>query len=160
ATLPMAVQLSDLSRTLAKIAFEAGQIILLHYARSTTVRTKADSSPVTAADEDAEALIVKRLQAWRPGVPIIAEEAMARGAKPRPAVEFFLVDPLDGTKEFLKRNGEFTVNIGLVRQATPVAGVVHAPALGRMFAGDQENGAHEIHIPHKGNFDSLCAQPI
>jgi 3'(2'), 5'-bisphosphate nucleotidase len=117
------------------IALRAGAIILEHYAKKSTARSKADRTPVTDADEAAEAAIVPALEALLPGVPVVAEEAVARSGVPRlAAARFWLVDPLDGTREFLSRNGEFTVNIALVEGALPVLGVVHAPALALTFA--------------------------
>jgi 3'(2'), 5'-bisphosphate nucleotidase len=100
------------------------------------VSHKADESPVTAADQAAEAIILERLARAAPGVPVVAEEAAAAGATPQVAAQFFLVDPLDGTKEFIAGRDEFTVNIALIAQGAPVLGVVGAPALGRLFAGD------------------------
>src|SRR6185295_2215173 len=108
------------------------------YAGGTEVRAKADASPVTAADEEAEALILRGLAELAPEVPVIAEEATAKGRLPKVAERFFLVDPLDGTKEFLKRNGEFTVNIELVENTRAVVGVVVAPAKGRAFIGEAQ----------------------
>lgn len=120
-----------------RIACAAGDEIMARYRGPHIVRTKSDSTPVTAADEAAERLILVRLRALTPEVPIIAEESVASGAAPETAGEpFWLVDPLDGTKEFLRRNDEFTVNIALIERGRPVLGVVHAPALGRTyFAG-------------------------
>ena len=125
----------------AHIAREAGALVLEVYATDFTVRGKCDQSPVTEADERAEKLIVSALQALAPGVPIVAEEAVAAGQVPEIGSLFWLVDPLDGTKEFISRNGEFTVNIALVAHGAPVLGVVFAPALDRLFAGDVHSGA-------------------
>jgi len=105
---------------------------------------------VTRADEEAEALIVARLTKLSPEIPVVAEEAVAAGAMPRVGARFFLVDPLDGTKEFLSRNGEFTVNIALIENEAPVCGVVLAPALGRAFAGDVAAGAAFELLPEGG----------
>ncbi len=105
------------------------------------VRGKADASPVTEADERAEALIVPALQALAPEVPVVAEEAVAAGEVPRTGDWFWLVDPLDGTKEFINRNGEFTVNIALIEAGCPVLGVVHVPVQQRTYAGAQGLGA-------------------
>ncbi len=104
-------------------------------------RDKADASPVTLADERAERLIVAALRALEPQIPVVAEEACAAGAWPEVGAEFWLVDPLDGTREFISRNGEFTVNIALVQYGEPVLGVVFAPAIGRLFAGARGRGA-------------------
>lgn len=126
---------------IAEIARRAGAEILTIYATDFAVRGKADDSPVTEADERAEALIVPALQALTPDIPIVAEEAVAAGKMPEIGRQFWLVDPLDGTKEFIGRNGEFTVNMALVEDGVPVLGVVYAPALGRLFAGARGAGA-------------------
>ena len=124
-----------LPRVLA-IAEEAGAVILRHYREGTTVTTKADASPVTAADEAGEAIILAGLRELTPNLPIVAEEAVARGEAPDVGDgPFWLVDPLDGTKEFISGNGEFTVNIGLIDQRRPVLGVVLAPARGLAWWG-------------------------
>lgn len=115
-------------------ALAGGDAILPIYAGGDLdLRAKADDSPVTAADEAAERAIVARLSAAAPDIPIVSEEMAAEGHVPPPSRRFFLVDPLDGTKEFIRRNGEFTVNIALVEDGRPVAGVVLAPAVGRAF---------------------------
>ena len=111
------------------------------YATDFDVRGKQDASPVTLADERAEAVILQALDRLDPHTPVIAEEAVAEGHVPAVGDRFWLVDPLDGTKEFIGRNGEFTVNIALVQDGVPVLGVVFAPALGRMFAGQVVDGA-------------------
>ena len=105
------------------------------------VRGKADLSPVTDADERAEAVILARLAALTPDIAVISEEQAAVGRAPPPARRFWLVDPLDGTREFVRRNGEFTVNVALVEDGRPTLGVVFAPALGRLFAGAAGCGA-------------------
>lgn len=126
---------------LERIARSAGDLILGIYATDFAVRGKGDQSPVTEADERAEALILPALRALAPEIPIVAEEAVAAGSVPEVGSLFWLVDPLDGTKEFISRNGEFTVNIALIQDGTPVLGVVLAPALGRLFSGDVGRGA-------------------
>jgi 3'(2'), 5'-bisphosphate nucleotidase len=123
-----------LAAAITEIALEAGRAIMAIYEQDFDVRQKADASPVTEADEAAEALIVARLQVLTPETPIIAEEMVAQGQVPEIGDgPFWLVDPLDGTKEFVSRNGEFTVNIALIREGAPVVGVVHAPARGLTF---------------------------
>lgn len=126
-------------------AIEAGLAILDIYARPIDVVIKADASPVTAADGAAEAVILAALARLAPGVPVVAEESVAAGRIPATAGRFFLVDPLDGTKEFIRRNGEFTVNVALIEDGVPVMGVVHAPAMGRLFAGGP-GGAFEMAV--------------
>jgi 3'(2'), 5'-bisphosphate nucleotidase len=127
--------LDELALAFAVLASEAGQVVMDVYATDFEVRRKADQSPVSEADEAAEALLVPGVQALLPGVPILAEEAVSRDGLVDVGHEFVLIDPLDGTKEFVSRNGEFTVNIALVRDGVPVAGCVYAPALDRMYVG-------------------------
>jgi len=119
----------------------AGDVILDIYRTDFEVRGKNDSSPVTEADEKAEALILPALEALLPGVPVVAEEAVAAGNIPEVGERFWLVDPLDGTKEFISRNGEFTVNIALIEKGRPVLGLVLAPAMDRLFGGAVGAGA-------------------
>jgi 3'(2'), 5'-bisphosphate nucleotidase len=135
------------AQILAEIADRAGEVVMRHYqagplAGKNLARRKDDNSPVTDADEEAEALILTALAQAFPGVPVVAEEEAAAGRIQVVGNRFFLVDPLDGTKEFLSGNCEFTVNIAEVVDGIPVAGVVYAPALARMFGGDA-GGAFE-----------------
>lgn len=132
---------ADLLEDLLPIIRAAGEVVMAVYRTDFAVRGKDDASPVTEADERAEALILPALEALLPGTPIVAEEAVAAGALPEVGERFWLVDPLDGTKEFISRNGEFTVNIALIEHGTPVLGAVLAPALGRLFAGRVGAGA-------------------
>jgi 3'(2'), 5'-bisphosphate nucleotidase len=135
----------DLDRLLPELvalADRAGTVILEHYHGDVAVRAKADASPVTAADEAAEAVILERLAELTPEIPVIAEETVAAGHVPElDEGPFWLVDPLDGTKEFLSRNGEFTVNIALIEGREPVLGVVLAPARGQAWWGARGKGA-------------------
>lgn len=125
--------LQDMMEKIAALALKAGAAILEIYAGDFAVSSKADRSPVTEADARAEAIIIDGLRAIAPGIPVISEEAFSGDTSSADAEAFFLVDPLDGTKEFVRRNGEFTVNIGLVYKRRPIAGVVYAPALSRCF---------------------------
>ena len=126
-TLPNSDQLAA---ELCRIAHAAGAVIMTFYHDDMAVRTKADASPVTDADEAAERLIIHGLETLAPDIPIVAEERAAAGRSPDVGDgPFWLVDPLDGTKEFISRNGDFTVNIALIRHGVPVEGVVHAPAV-------------------------------
>jgi 3'(2'), 5'-bisphosphate nucleotidase len=133
------------SRILARIAAEAGAIVMRHYRAGAEARFKSDRSPVTDADEETERFILDRLAAAFPGVPVVAEEEAAAGRIVQVGQRFFLVDPLDGTREFLSRNGEFTVNIAEVVDGVAVSGVVYAPAISRLFFGDLSQGAFEQH---------------
>jgi 3'(2'), 5'-bisphosphate nucleotidase len=135
---------ADLLDPVRDLADRAGAVVMSHYGAGIEVRAKADASPVTAADEAAERLILAGLHSLTPGVPVVAEEEVAAGRVPRiEGLRFWLVDPLDGTKEFLARNGEFTVNIALVERGRPVLGVVFAPAMGRLFAAAGPGSAVE-----------------
>ena len=115
-------------------AIAAARVILDVYARPIAAVSKADGSPVTEADQAAEAVIIAHLAPT--GIPVLGEESVAAGIIPKLGDRYFVVDPLDGTKEFIKRNGEFTVNIALVEHGVPVLGVVLAPATGETFIGD------------------------
>ncbi len=126
----------ELLETMIVTALEAGRIVHDIYCAGFKVEQKADRTPVTDADRAAETRILERLRAVAPSIPIVAEEEVASGRMPVVGTEFFLVDPLDGTREFIERRGDFTVNIALVRHGTPVLGVVYAPATARLFGGD------------------------
>ena len=117
-------------------ALEAGRAAHDIYHGAFEVQAKADESPVTTADHVAEEIILRHLARHAPNIPVVAEEQAAGGNIPAVADEFFLVDPLDGTKEFIRRRGDFTVNIALIRAQVPALGVVYAPATGQLFAAD------------------------
>ncbi|MBO9446674.1 3'(2'),5'-bisphosphate nucleotidase CysQ [Ruegeria sp. R14_0] len=125
-----------LKAALIPVAREAGAKIMEVYEKPAEAEFKGDGSPVTEADAAAEAIILPALHAAAPSVTVISEENAASHALAAPET-FFLVDPLDGTKEFLKRDGKgsFTVNIALIDKGRPVFGIVYAPALDRMFVG-------------------------
>jgi len=127
---------SELLEAMIGAAIEAGRIAYTIYRGDFDVYRKADESPVTAADHAAEGLILERLAQAAPQIPVIAEEEVAAGRIPAIGAEFFLVDPLDGTKEFIQKRGDFTVNIALVSGGSPVLGVVYAPAKSSLFAGN------------------------
>jgi 3'(2'), 5'-bisphosphate nucleotidase len=126
---------------LADAAYEAGEAILRIVQRGFDVEAKADSSPVTEADRAAELVILAALAQSAPGVPVIAEEEVAAGRIPAHADMFFLVDPLDGTKEFVRGGDDYTVNIALVEANEPRLGVVYAPATGASYLGMVGGGA-------------------
>ncbi|MEI9905133.1 MAG: 3'(2'),5'-bisphosphate nucleotidase CysQ [Asticcacaulis sp.] len=138
------------------IMLRAGVEILRIYAGNIAVTQKGDSSPVTEADARAEAIILAGLKEIAPDIPVVAEEEAAAGRIPATARQFFLVDPLDGTKEFISKNGEFTVNIALIEDGMPVLGAVYAPALGHLYWGGPD-GAFMADI--KDSFPGL-ARPI
>lgn len=136
---------ADSLATLREVARAAGDVILKHYVvepAGSAAIAKLDGSPVTVADLDAERVIKHRLEQWDASVPVISEEAELPLYSARQAWRrFWLVDPLDGTKEFISRNGEFTVNIALVEDGEPVLGVVYAPALEMMYTAAKGLGA-------------------
>jgi len=146
-----------LALAIAEIAEDAARLILPYWRSDTAVETKSDDSPVTQADRAAEALILERLAALYPGVQTVAEEAVAESGAPAQAEDWFwLIDPLDGTKGFVRGGEAFTVNIALIHAGRPVAGVVTAPATAttwrtdapgqgafrRQFGEQQEGEAH------------------
>ncbi|WP_196258041.1 3'(2'),5'-bisphosphate nucleotidase CysQ [Pelagibacterium limicola] len=140
---------------MVETAVSAGQRIMDIYCRDFTVVTKSDQSPLTEADLVAEELILSALAGQFPGLPVIAEEAVAKGEVPAASARFFLVDPLDGSKEFISKNGEFTVNIALIDDGVPVAGVVYAPALKRIWWGGLGQGA-QVAMVENGH----CQTPL
>ncbi|MEF2074943.1 3'(2'),5'-bisphosphate nucleotidase CysQ [Consotaella sp. CSK11QG-6] len=150
----MQLKLADL----VDIALAGGHEVMTVYKEGGTVEDKADGSPVTEADVRCEAVILKGLEGLAPGVPVVAEEAASAGRVPQTCERFFLVDPLDGTKEFINRNGEFTVNIALVEAGVPVAGIVYAPALGLLYLGSRAGGAFKAEVAADGRLGPK--QPI
>ncbi len=131
---------------LAEIAIAAGPAVMEVYASGGSVRSKSDGSPVTLADERAEAIICDRLAQVLPDTLVIAEEMTARGRQIAIADRFLLVDPLDGTKEFISRNGEFTINVALIESGRPIAGAVYAPALNRLWFGGERAFVCDVRV--------------
>jgi 3'(2'), 5'-bisphosphate nucleotidase len=130
---------SKLTDAIVDVALKAGEIVMEVFRSDFEVRSKADKSPVTEADERAEAFIVERLAAIAPEIPVVGEELYAAGQRPDiSGGVFWLVDALDGTSEFTKRGQDFTVNIALIENGVPTLGVVHAPALGFTCWGSPE----------------------
>jgi len=130
-------------KKLCKIAREAGKKILDIYGQDDfQIETKEDNSPLTLADKASHELIKERLSALYPDIPILSEEGRdIPYADRKDWNQFWVVDPLDGTKEFIKRNGEFTVNIALVQNNHPVLGVIYAPVLQTLYWGEAGKGA-------------------
>ena len=135
----------ELCSALQQTARRAGAIVMRHYREGVKVEIKDDASPVTAADKEAEALILEELASIAPDIPIISEEAAADGKVPPPSDQFFLVDALDGTKEFIRGGSDFTVNIALIENKAPVLGVIFAPVPDRLFYSWGPGNAFEIH---------------
>lgn len=137
----------DLVNALLPVTLAAGRATLAVRARGAAVMEKDDKSPVTEADQRAEAMIIAAVLAEVPDWSVVAEEAAAAGELPASLTEhFWLIDPLDGTKEFIKGGTDFTVNIGLIKGDTPVLGIVYAPARGRLFYGAVGHGAFEADV--------------
>ncbi len=138
--------IADLTELALEAAVAASAVIMEVYGRPITAVAKSDGSPVTEADAAAEAVILQHLS--RTGIPVLGEESVAAGIVPELGERYFVVDPLDGTKEFIKRNGEFTVNIALVEHGVPTLGVVLAPVTGEAFIGSKA-GAFRYHLDGK-----------
>ena len=136
---------------------EAGRLEMKYYASDIEVERKDDRSPVTEADRAAEVILVNALKEAVPNVPIVAEEMVSGGAIPEISDTFFLVDPLDGTREFINKRDEFTINIGLIAGGQPCFGIVYAPALGQLFATIAGNKAVECQLSPETHFSSLEA---
>ncbi len=124
----------DLAAALLPAAHQAGCVIMRHLHAGVDVQRKQDASPVTAADLEAEQVILSALAEIAPDVQVISEEAASAGDVANAADRFFLVDPLDGTKEFINKNSDFTVNIGLIQDGFPVFGLIYAPAHAEFYA--------------------------
>lgn len=149
------MDLDGLVALMRRLALEAGdRIMQVYHAPDFEVRSKGDASPVTEADEAADAVIAAGLRAAHPDIPLITEEQAASHALS--AKTFLIVDPLDGTKEFVQRRGDFTVNIAYVQDGVPKLGVVYAPAQGRLFWTPASGGA----VEETGGFDKQMPGPV
>ncbi|WP_298672986.1 3'(2'),5'-bisphosphate nucleotidase CysQ [uncultured Sphingomonas sp.] len=149
---------------LVALAEAGGDIVWRHFLDGADVTIKPDESPVTAADHAAEAAILAGLMEVAPHIPVVAEEAAAAGRIPAVDGAFFLVDPLDGTKEFIRRGDDFTVNIGLIEQGAPTMGVVYAPARKALYWGDAASGvarrAERTPFAARGAESEIAVRPI
>lgn len=150
----------DLALALVKMAHDAGRAILPHYHSEVAVSHKGDESPVTAADTVAEAIILDALAALRPDIPVIAEESASAGQLPDIENAFFLVDPLDGTREFINQRDEFTVNIALIVNGRPCMGVVYAPALGSLYVTLDRAHSYETRVDPEAVLADPAALPF
>ena len=134
-TIAAAASDAEIAALFERLALDAGRLVMDVYASDITFDEKADLSPVTAADHASERLILAGLRQTLPDIPCVAEEEIAAGAVPQTlGAEFILIDPLDGTREFVNRRPDFTVNIALIRSGAPVIGVVYAPARSDMHS--------------------------
>ena len=129
---------------LVDCTLDSGKAAMDVYNREHAVSHKADQSPVTEADLLVDRIVVEELSARYPQIPVVTEERSASHDLAACGDRFFLVDPIDGTKEFIRQTGEFTINIALIENGQPVAGIVYAPAIGRLFLGQSGSGAREI----------------
>ena len=138
---------------LIEISFNAGKAIMDIYKTDFDFEKKIDQSPLTAADLRSHEIILDSLSKLNPKIPIISEESSSINFSERSGwKEYWLIDPLDGTKEFIKKNGEFTTNIALIRNNRPIFGIVHAPALNETYWGSENSGSFAIYgsdAPHK-----------
>jgi len=135
-TTAAAVSDADILAEIERLALAAGRAVMETFRSKFAVECKPDDSPVTEADQAAEKIILQGLRARFPDIKCVAEEECSAGDHPRELGQaFFLIDPLDGTREFVNRHHDFTVNIALVRDGVPEVGVVYAPASGRLFRG-------------------------
>lgn len=129
----MSERYTELVEALLPSVLAAGAETMRYFRSGVQTETKADGSPVTLADQAAEKILLAGLAAAAPGVPVVAEEAMSAGEAPDLAASFFLVDPLDGTREFINGRDEFTINIGLITNGVPRFGIIYAPALSKLY---------------------------
>lgn len=146
----MNVDLKVLLPALEHLAHEAGQAIMTIYGQDFSITEKHDKSPLTEADSTAHQLIIQGLEALKTGIPILSEEDLDSFFGADEQGRYWLVDPLDGTKEFIKRNGEFTVNIALINKGVPVLGVVDAPAMQVAYSAAQGLGACKLTYDSQG----------
>lgn len=135
------LEFNNLASALLPAVLEAGALQLKLFRAGGDVERKADGSPVTAADQRSELILTRALNTIAPGVPVIAEEAVAAGRRDSPGDTYFLVDPLDGTRQFIEGVPEFTINIGLIENRRPVFGLIYAPALSAFFVTRGGGGA-------------------
>lgn len=142
-TVAPAIDSARIAEALVALVREGGRIAFAHHGKIERVDAKADLSPVTAADLAVDAYLHGALVAQWPRIPVVTEERAETHVAARTGGRFFLVDPIDGTKEFVKERGEFTVNVALIENGVPVAGAVCAPAAGRLFFGALGGGAFE-----------------
>lgn len=130
---------------LIRLSQRAGEAILAIYHTDFSVQRKSDSSPLTEADMAAHNIIVNELESLTPDIPVLSEESAAIPFETRKSwTRYWLIDPLDGTKQFIKRNGEFTVNIALIDNHEPVLGIIHVPVTGLIYYGQKEQGAFKL----------------
>ncbi len=129
---------------LLNIAIDSGREILKIYDNEIIVNSKEDKSPITQADINANNLIVSRLKKLEPNIPILSEESLVSWEKRKEWKKYWLIDPLDGTKEFINRNGEFTVNISLIENNYPIFGIIYSPIKSALYYAIKNNGSYKL----------------
>lgn len=152
-----------LAEGLLPVALAAARVQMAHRTSGVEAESKADNSPVTIADRQSEEIILDALERLAPGIPVIAEEAVTAGRIPAIGDAFFLVDPLDGTKGYIKGRPEFTINVGLIIDRKPVFGLVYAPALSDFYvtpAPDQAIGARLSPDSEAAIFADIQPEPL
>ena len=138
------------------IAIEAGKEILKVYNKNIIVKSKEDNSPLTIADINSNNIIINKLKNVDTSIPILSEESLVDWSERKSWKKYWLIDPLDGTKEFINRNGEFTVNIALIEKNYPIFGVIYAPAKSLLYYAIKNNGAFKTNTSLKiNNFDKF-----
>jgi 3'(2'), 5'-bisphosphate nucleotidase len=162
--LPIQQSRNDLALAFGAIALEAGHAIMVARAEGTSTDLKADGSPVTRADLQADALIRSRLASLLPDVPAVTEESFESRSGAVPPRTFVLVDPLDGTREFIAGRDEFTVNIALIANGEPIVGTIYAPAMSRLYVAGTEAFRADIHagdpMPRQSQMKKLATAPV
>ena len=126
------------------IAIDAGKEILKIYNDDIIVKSKEDNSPLTKADINSNKIIIKRMKNLQPKFPILSEESLIDWNERKEWQKYWLIDPLDGTKEFINKNGEFTVNIALIKNAKPILGIIYSPFLSELYFAQKDQGAYKI----------------
>jgi len=152
-----ASELKLLAEGLLSVALAAARVQMAHFAAGVAVTTKADKSPVTVADQESEEIILEGLARVAPGVAVVSEEAAAAGNIPPPSRTYFLVDPLDGTKPFIRREPHFTINIALIEDRCPVFGLVYAPAVPDFYVTAGPGEACAARLPPSSEVRNLAA---
>jgi 3'(2'), 5'-bisphosphate nucleotidase len=152
-----ASDLKMLAEGLLGVALTAARVQMAHFAAGVAVMTKADNSPVTVADQQSEEIILEGLARLAPGVPVVSEEAAAAGEVPEIGRTFFLVDPLDGTKPFIRREPHFTINVALIEERTPVFGLVYAPAIPDFYVTTGPGEAYATPLAPASEVQNLAA---
>ncbi|SDF99961.1 3'(2'),5'-bisphosphate nucleotidase [Limimonas halophila] len=155
-------RMNELVDLVRRLAGRAGQATLVYYGADADmgVQEKSDESPLTKADLAADRIIGEELKQATPDIPVVSEEGVEQHGAPAVDRLFWLVDPLDGTKEFIEQNGEFTVNIALIKDGQPVLGIVYAPALNRTWLGArlQSGEAHALFIDDGAEPEEIAAR--